>query len=81
MSQTAPPSEEQQKSLALDAILQAWDAALQLGVDPTYLASAAIFAALTDMVDLHGEEAVAGFAEMLSARIRAGEFTLARAPD
>jgi hypothetical protein len=42
------------------------------------LASTAIFAALTDMIDLHGEEAVADMCATLSERVRSGEFTLAR---
>jgi hypothetical protein len=74
----APPtlSEDEQKALALDLVLNAWDAALARGVAPELLASTAIFAALTDMVDMHGPEAVAGFCEALPARVRAGEFTM-----
>lgn len=68
--------EETQKGIALDLILTAWDQALDRGVEPAMLASAAIFAALTDMVDLHGAEAVAQFCSGLPARIRAGEFSL-----
>lgn len=69
-------SDEAQKGIALDLILTAWDQALERGVDPAMLASTAIFAALTDMVDIHGPEAVADFCSALPARIRAGEFTL-----
>ena len=43
---------------------------------PALIASTAIFAALTDMVDMHGAEAVARFTEGLAPRLRAGEFTL-----
>jgi hypothetical protein len=75
---TPPLTDEQQKRLALEAILQAWDVALQMGVEPEYLASSAIFAALTDMVEAHGTEAVAAFSETLPARLRAGEFTLSK---
>jgi hypothetical protein len=72
----APLSEADQKARALDYILAAWDSALQAGVEPEFLASAAIFAALTDMVDLHGADAVAQLCETLPERVRKGEFTL-----
>jgi hypothetical protein len=67
---------DQQKTAALQAILGAWDAALAKGVAPELLASTAIFAALTDMVDLHGVEPVAQMCAGLPERVRAGEFTL-----
>jgi hypothetical protein len=57
-------------------LLDAWDTALDEGVSADILATTAIFAALTDMIDLHGEEIAAQMAEGLPARIRAGEFTL-----
>jgi len=72
----SPPDEAAQKSMALDLLLGAWDAALAKGVEPELLASTAIFAALTDMVDMHGPEAVADFCAALPSRIRAGEFTM-----
>lgn len=67
---------EERRVLALEIILDAWEAALETGVEPEILAGSAIFAAFTDMVENHGEEFVAQMAEGLSARIRAGEFTL-----
>lgn len=73
---TEPLSDAEQKRLALDAIVSSWEAALARGVEPELLASTAIFAALTDMVDLHGEEAVAQMCDTLAGRIRSGEFTL-----
>jgi len=74
-----PPflAEEDQKRIALDLILDAWDTALQRGCQPETLATTAIYAALTDMIDIYGAEAVAEMAEELPARIRDGEFTLA----
>jgi hypothetical protein len=69
-------SDDAQKNLALDLILTAWDEALGRGVTPEMLASTAMFAALADMVDLHGEAAVAQFCSELPDRIRAGEFSL-----
>lgn len=71
-------SPEEQKRRALNAILDAWERALGQGVEPELLATAAIFAALTDMVDIHGVEPVAKLCEGLPARVRAGEFTLGR---
>jgi hypothetical protein len=69
-------NENDQKRAALTLLLDAWEAALAQGVEPDVLASVAIYAALADMVDQHGADAVAGFAEGLPARIRAGEFTV-----
>lgn len=67
---------EEAKRVALDLILDAWDAGLQEGIDPEVLATTAIFAALTDMVDIYGAEPVAKMAETLPSRIRDGEFSL-----
>ncbi len=64
------------KGRALQLILDAWDQALADGADPEVIASVAIYAALADMVDRYGEEAVAEFCETLPARARGGEFTL-----
>jgi hypothetical protein len=82
MATSVPPrdpnktlSDDQQKALALEAILDAWDAALAKGVEPEMLASSAIFAALTDMVDLYGETAVAEMCSGLPDRVRRGEFS------
>jgi hypothetical protein len=68
--------EDQQKRTALELLLLAWDEALKVGVAPEILASTAIFAALSDMVDAHGAEEVAAFCESLAPRVRNGEFTL-----
>ncbi len=67
---------ETQKARALELILETWDRALAEGIEPDLLASSAIFAALTDMVDLHGEEPVAQMCKGLPDRILAREFTL-----
>jgi hypothetical protein len=71
-------TDEDAKRLALRLILEAWDAARGQGVKPELLASAAMFAALTDMVDLFGETPVAQFCEDLPDRVLRGEFTLER---
>ena len=68
--------DDQQKRLALDLILDVWDAALNRGVTAEILATTAIYAALTDMVELYGEEPVAKMMAEVPARVRAGEFSL-----
>ncbi len=73
-------ADEEQKARALNLILDAWETALGEGVEPEMLASVAIYAALVDMIDRFGVEAVEGFVATLPARVRAGEFTLAEAP-
>jgi hypothetical protein len=74
---SSPLSEDEQKKLALELILDAWDTGLARGVQPEMLASTAIYAALTDMIDIYGVDAVAQLCEGLPERIREGEFTLA----
>jgi hypothetical protein len=64
------------KARALELILDAWDRALAEGAEAEVVASVAIFAALADMVDRYGEEAVAEFCAGLPERARRGEFTL-----
>lgn len=64
------------KGRALALILDAWEKALADGAEPEVIASVAIYAALADMVDRYGEDAVADFCNTLPARTRAGEFTL-----
>ena len=70
------PTSEEKKLAALDMFLDVWEAALEEGIEADILASTAIFAALTDMIENHGEEITAQMAEGLPTRIRAGEFTL-----
>jgi hypothetical protein len=61
---------------ALGFILDAWEEGTDSGVAPELLAYAAIYAALTDLVAVFGEESVAKLANGLAVRIREGEFTL-----
>jgi hypothetical protein len=74
----SPLTEEEQRRMALQNILDAWDDSLGEGVDADILATTAIFAALSDMVEAYGEEAVAEMANGLADRVRQGEFTLNR---
>lgn len=66
------------KYAALRYILDAWEEAIYDGLDPDCIATAAIFAALSDMIGSYGEEPVARMAERLPERIRAGEFTVGK---
>lgn len=61
---------------ALQLILTAWDEGEESGVAPELMAYAAIFAAMTDLVTLFGEDAVAKMAGSLEQRVKLGEFTL-----
>lgn len=69
---------QEQKHMALRHILDAWQDAVIDGVESDMLATAAIFAALSDMVTSYGEEQVAQMISGLPDRIRQGEFTLNR---
>lgn len=63
---------------ALGLILAAWDEGTESGVASEQMAYAALFAALTDLVSLYGEEAVIKLARGLELRLEQGEFTLGR---
>jgi hypothetical protein len=63
---------------ALNLILDAWDQGTECGVLPEQMAYAALFAALTDLVALFGEEAVMKLTRGLETRIEHGEFSLDR---
>lgn len=64
------------KARALELIIDAWEQALTEGAEPEIVASVAIYAALADMVDRYGEDAVAEFCGTLPESVRRGEFTL-----
>jgi hypothetical protein len=68
--------EDEQKRLALRVMLEAWDDAVAQGASSEIVASSAIFAALTDMIDIYGETTVAEMVAEWPDRIREGEFTL-----
>ena len=72
---TKLPSQES-KQVALRYILEAWEEAVYDGLDPDSIATAAIFAALSDMIETYGEEPVATMCARLPERIRQGEFTV-----
>jgi hypothetical protein len=72
------PQAQEAKYAALRYILDAWEEAVYDGLDPDCIATAAIFAALSDMIATYGEEPVARMAERLPERIRSGEFTVTK---
>jgi hypothetical protein len=72
------PEGDAQKYAALRYILDAWEEALHDGIEPEMLANAALFAALADLIDVYGEDAVAKMTTGLTRRINHGEFTLRR---
>ena len=63
---------------ALSLILAAWDEGTENGVSSERMAYAALFAALTDLVTIFGEDAVIKLARGLEQRLLSGEFTLDR---
>jgi len=63
---------------ALGLILAAWDEGTENGVASEQMAYAALFAALTDLVSVYGEDAVVELARGLERRLMQGEFTLGR---
>jgi hypothetical protein len=71
-----PVPEHEQKRVALGYVHEAWAEARLDGVDGDCMAQACLFAALIEFVSTYGEEAAAGFAEGLPARIRNGEFSV-----
>jgi hypothetical protein len=73
-----PPEDRQiseKKRLALAYLGEAWEGAISEGVDSEILAHAALFRAFADLIETYGEEAVAGLAKTLPARIMAFEFS------
>jgi hypothetical protein len=77
---TRPSENDLQKRAALRYILDAWEEALHDGIEPEMLANAALFAALADLIDVYGEDAVSKMTGGLARRIHHGEFTLKRTP-
>jgi hypothetical protein len=73
-----PAGDDELKRAALGYLSEAWNEARLDGVDGDCLAQACLFAALAELVSTYGEEAVARFAEGFPARVRNGEFSLAR---
>ena len=73
-----PRPDHEQKQTALSYLSEAWAEARHDGVDGDCLAQASLFTALAELVGTYGEEAVTKFVEGLPARVRNGEFSIAR---
>ena len=74
--ETTEMQPQDEKQAALRLILEAWEEAVYDGLHPDCIATAAIFAALSDMIASYGEEPVAEMCARLPERIRTGEFTV-----
>jgi len=70
--------DSEERQLALEYVAEAWNAAEDDGVESAALAHASLFAALTTLVNLHGEEKAAELAAALPEQIRRGEYSLNR---
>jgi hypothetical protein len=73
-----PLPDHEQKQVALGYLNEAWAEARHDGIDGDCLAQASLFAALAELVDTYGEDAVCKFVEGLKSRVRNGEFTVTR---
>ncbi|WP_298425988.1 hypothetical protein [Rhodoblastus sp.] len=71
------PAAEDERRAALAYVTEAFAEAILAGIESESFAHAALFAALQELVETYGEEAVAAFAARLPDRIKAGEFTVA----
>ncbi len=71
-------TEHEQKRLALGYLQDAWAEAAHEGIDGDCLAQTALFLALAELISTYGEEAAGRYADNLGARIRNGEFSVAR---
>ena len=75
-SVTEQIADSEQKQIALSYLYEAWSEAQLDGVDGDCLAQAALFSALSELVNTYGEDATAKYAAGLAARIRNGEFSI-----
>lgn len=64
------------RHVALSYVTEAFEEGRLDGIETEYLAHAALFAALKELVLTYGEDAVATFAERLPERLRHGEFSV-----
>ena len=70
------PDTAENRREALGFVTEAFAEAIMAGVESEDFAHAALFAALQELVVLHGEELAAAFAKKLPERILSGEFSL-----
>ena len=77
-AETLPGFDQEERQLALEYVAEAWNAAEEDGVESAALAHASLFAAVTTLVEMHGEEGAAEIVAALPDRIRCGEYSLKR---
>lgn len=70
--------EREERQVALEYIAEAWNEAEDDGISSLALAHASLFAALTSLVEHHGEGATADMVASLTDRVRSGEYNLTR---
>jgi hypothetical protein len=71
-------AERQERQVALEYIAEAWNTAEDDGIATQALAHASLFAAITSLVEQHGETAISELIATLPDRIQAGEYSLTR---
>ncbi len=64
------------KKVVLDLFLEAWEKAMEAGIDTDLPCEVMVYMVITDLVADRGEDWTAEAFEDLSERIREGEFTL-----
>lgn len=67
---------DRQKKIVLDLFLEAWDKAVEVGIDLDLMSEVLVYMGVTDLVADRGEDWTADAFEDLPERIREGEFTL-----
>ena len=65
-----------ESEVALELMLSAWEEGTEYGLTSETIAYAALYTALSDLVATYGEGPIASLSEILSERIRSGEFTI-----
>jgi len=73
-----PLEAEDQRRAAMNHMAEAFAEARLDGLETDCIAQAAVFSAFVEMVATYGEAAATEFADRLSVRVRAGEFTVDR---
>lgn len=73
---TTDRDSEDIRRMAVSYVEEAFAAAGYDGIDPDAVAHAALFTAFRELVETYGEDATAVFAETLSAKIKAGAYTI-----
>ncbi len=69
---------EEKKRVALEIFQEAWNVAIQEGIEAPILAEIAMFNALTQLGQAEGDESVADLVAALPSRQESGHFVLNR---